>query len=74
MTPELQSQLDRLARACRILEMEGHGDMTLGHLCLRDPQGRGFWLKRNAYGLGEIRSSGHFVLVDHEGQQLDGEG
>lgn len=74
MTPELRSQLDRLARACRILEMEGHGDMTLGHLCLRDPQGRGFWLKRNAYGLGEIRSARDFVLVDDEGQQLEGEG
>jgi L-fuculose-phosphate aldolase len=74
LTPELQSQLDQLARACRILEMEGHGDMTLGHLSLRDPKGRGFWLKRNAFGLGEIRSARDFVLVDHEGQQLAGEG
>lgn len=74
MTPELQSQLDQLARACRILEMEGHGDMTLGHLSLRDPQGRGYWLKRNAYGLGEIRSARDFVLVDHQGQQLAGDG
>ena len=74
MTPELQLQLDHLARACRILEMEGHGDMTLGHLSLRDPQGRGYWLKRNAFGLGEILSHKDFVLVDHEGQQLQGEG
>lgn len=74
MDPELKSQLDQLARACRILEMEGHGDMTLGHLSLRDPQGRGYWLKRNAYGLGEIESSRDFVLVDHDGQQLAGEG
>ena len=33
------SIVDELARACRILEMEGHGDMTLGHLSLRDPEG-----------------------------------
>lgn len=29
---QLTEDLDKLARACRILEMEGHGDMTLGHL------------------------------------------
>jgi len=74
MNPELQLMLDKLARGCRILEMEGHGDMTLGHLSLRDPQGRGFWLKRNAFGLGEILSARDFVLVDHEGRQLAGEG
>ena len=27
--------------------------MTLGHLSLRDPAGRGFWMKRNRVGLGE---------------------
>ena len=37
----LQAALADLARACRILEMEGHGDMTLGHLSLRDPGERG---------------------------------
>ena len=74
MDSELTEQLDRLAKACRILEMEGHGDMTLGHLSMRDPLGRGFWLKRNAFGLGEIESSRDFVLVDHEGQKLMGEG
>ena len=63
---QLTEDLDKLARACRILEMEGHGDMTLGHLSLRDPQGRGYWLKRNAYGLGEITSAADFVLVDGE--------
>jgi len=28
----LRESLEKLARACRILEMEGHGDMSLGHL------------------------------------------
>src|SRR5690606_31407358 len=71
---QLREQMDQLATACRILEMEGHGDMTLGHLSLRDPEGRGFWLKRNARGLGEIMSSDDFVLVDFDGNKLDGEG
>jgi len=74
MDQSLQDALNRLARGCRILEMEGHGDMTLGHLSLRDPHGRGFWLKRNARGLGEILSYRDFVLVDERGRQLEGEG
>ncbi|MCK9508892.1 MAG: class II aldolase/adducin family protein, partial [Pigmentiphaga sp.] len=37
MDLELEGLLDKLARACRILEMEGHGDMTLGHVSMRDP-------------------------------------
>jgi L-fuculose-phosphate aldolase len=73
-TGELRAHLDELARACRILEMEGHGDMTLGHLSLRDPQGRGFWLKRNRVGLGEVLGADDFVLVDWEGKQLAGAG
>jgi len=64
---DLRKSLDELSRACRILEMEGHGDMTLGHLSLRDPEGRGFWLKRNRIGLGEVQGAGDFVLVDWDG-------
>ena len=71
---DLHKSLDELARACRILEMEGHGDMTLGHVSLRDPEGRGFWLKRNRIGLGEVQGFGDFVLVDWDGQQLAGSG
>ena len=66
--------LERLAQACRILEMEGHGDMTLGHVSLRDPGGRGFWLKRNRIGLGEVLGPQDFILVSFEGDKLEGEG
>ena len=71
---DLRGALDELARACRILEMEGHGDMTLGHLSLRDPERRGFWLKRNRIGLGEVMGADDFVLVDWDGRQLAGSG
>jgi ribulose-5-phosphate 4-epimerase/fuculose-1-phosphate aldolase len=54
--------------------MEGHGDMTLGHLSLRDPEGRGFWLKRNRIGLGEALGADDFVLVDWDGRQIAGSG
>ena len=40
--------------AVRILAMEGHNDITLGHMSLRDPQGRGLWLKKSKRGLDEI--------------------
>lgn len=74
LDPQLDPQLEKLAAACRILEAEGHGDMTLGHLSLRDPGGRGFWMKRNRAGLGEIRDADDFVLLDFGGAKLEGAG
>ncbi len=74
MTSQTEAALADLARACQILEMEGHGDFSLGHLSLRDPEGRGFWLKRNRFGLGEITGPQDFVLVDLDGAKLAGEG
>ena len=72
--PDLTAALTDLARACRILEMEGHGDMTLGHLSLRDPAGRGFWMKRNRIGLGEVLGPDDFVLVGWDGEKIAGSG
>jgi len=66
--------LKNLAVAHRILEMEHQGDMTLGHLSARDPEDRGFWMKRNAIGLGEVGGPEDFVLLSLDGQQLDGTG
>ncbi|HXD13426.1 MAG TPA: class II aldolase/adducin family protein [Xanthobacteraceae bacterium] len=66
--------LTEAARACRILDMEGHGDMTLGHLSVREAGGHGFWMKRNQIGLGEVLGPDDFVLVDWDGQQIAGSG
>lgn len=74
ISSELTAALHDLAKACRILEMEGHGDMSLGHLSLRDPEGRGFWMKQNAFWLGEVLGPDDFVLVDMEGKKIAGEG
>lgn len=70
----LRHKLGRLATAHRVLEMEGHGDMTLGHMSLRDPEGRGFWLKRKAIGLGEVQGPEDYVLLDFDGRKLTGGG
>jgi L-fuculose-phosphate aldolase len=66
--------LNRLAAGCRILAMEGHNDMALGHMSLRDPQGRGLWLKKAQRGLDEILGPSHFVLIDFQGRQLENHG
>ena len=66
--------LDDLAVACRVLGREGHDDMNLGHIAGRDPQGRGFWLKRSGVSLSEVEGQDDFVLLDFDGAQLAGEG
>jgi len=70
----LGAELDKLARGTRILEMEGHGSRTLGHTALRDPDGRGFWLKRYGITFGEVFDRRDFVLVDFDGNKLAGDG
>src|SRR6185437_16629072 len=69
-----RKQLTDAARACRVLDMEGHGDMTLGHLSVRDSSGKGFWMKRNQIGLGEVIGADDFVLLDWDGKQIAGPG
>lgn len=70
----LKSDLDELAAACRILELEGHGDRIWGHMALRDPDGRGFWMKRADVALGEIHDARDFVLLDFDGRKIAGAG
>jgi L-fuculose-phosphate aldolase len=70
----LDAALTELAHGCRVLHIEGHADMTLGHLSLRDPGGRGVWLKRSGIGLGEVQGAEDFVLIDFSGQRLAGDG
>ncbi|GAA3732239.1 ribulose-5-phosphate 4-epimerase/fuculose-1-phosphate aldolase [Spinactinospora alkalitolerans] len=65
--------LHELARAHRILEMEGHGDMSMGHLSYRDPHGRGLWLKQGNLGLEEVTGR-DFILIDFDGNVLEGQG
>lgn len=60
--------------AYRILDMEGHTDMTQGHLTIRDPAGRGFWIKRTGIAFSEVRGSKDFVLVDLSGKRMAGIG
>ena len=72
-SPAVVDILDDLARAHRILEMEDHGDMSMGHLSFRDPEGRGAWLKRGNLGFEEVQP-GDFILIDWDGNVLEGTG
>ncbi|MDL4821802.1 class II aldolase/adducin family protein [Actinomadura opuntiae] len=69
---QLGESLDELADACRVLASAGHNDLTLGHCSLRDPQGRGFWLKRPGLGLDEIADRRDFHLLSWSGVPVDG--
>ncbi len=70
----LAAELDDLARACRILDMEGHTDLTQGHLTMRDPDGRGIWMKRRGISLRQVRDIEDLVLISFEGELLAGDG
>lgn len=69
----IAATLHDVGRAHRILEMEGHGDMSMGHLSYRDPFGRGLWLKRGNLALAEVEGD-DFILIDFDGNVLEGQG
>lgn len=60
-------------RACQVLAASGQSDMVWGHAGLRDPDGRGVWMKCAGWGFEEIDAS-RIVLVTPEGEVLEGTG
>lgn len=62
----------KLALGCRILAMEGHGDVIWGHMSVRDPNNpEQYWMKANGVGLEEI-SEDDLVLLDYAGNKVAG--
>jgi len=57
-----------------VLGRGGHTHLTLGHLSLRDPEGRGFWLKVRGKALDEVRGADDFLLLGFDGRTLKGDG
>jgi L-fuculose-phosphate aldolase len=62
-----------ISLGCRVLAEADHGDLVWGHVSARDPGGRGVWMKAAALGFEEVGPD-DVVLVDREGEVLDGEG
>jgi L-fuculose-phosphate aldolase len=58
---------------CRVLGMMGLSDLIWGHISVRDPDGRGVWIKAGGLGFDEIGEE-QVLLVDREGNLLEGSG
>lgn len=63
----------RVVRASAALAAAGQQDLVWGHVAVRDPQGRGAWLKAAGWGFAEVTAP-RVVLVDWAGEVLDGDG
>lgn len=61
------------ALGSRVLGSQDQSDFVWGHLSVRDPDGRGVWMKSAGYGFEEMTPD-RIVLVDPEGAVLAGEG
>jgi ribulose-5-phosphate 4-epimerase/fuculose-1-phosphate aldolase len=58
---------------CRALAAAGQADMVWGHPSVRDPDGRGVWMKASGWGFEEV-DAGKIVLVSQSGKVLAGAG
>lgn len=74
LTDAVAEELEKLIRFCRILEIEGQGDRTLGFASVRDPHGNGFWIKRSHIALGEVFDSRDFFHIGADNRIVSGEG
>jgi ribulose-5-phosphate 4-epimerase/fuculose-1-phosphate aldolase len=62
-----------VVRASRALAAAGLSDMVWGHAAIRDPGGRGVWMKAAGWGFEEIDTS-RVLLVSPDGEVLSGTG
>ncbi len=62
-----------VALAGKTLAAAGQDDFIWGHPSVRDPDGRGIWIKSSGWGMGEIDED-RVVLVSNEGEILEGQG
>ena len=64
---------EKLVMSCNILAQEGHGNLTLGHVTARKADQPYLHMKSHDFGLEEI-SPADIILIDLEGNQLEGAG
>jgi L-fuculose-phosphate aldolase len=68
-----QLMREQVALASNILGLEDLGDFVLGHVSVRDPEGRGVWMKASGWGFEEITPD-RVVLVGWDGTLVSGDG
>lgn len=71
MTTPVQAAIEA-AQANQALAVAGQTDMVWGHASVRDPEGRGIWMKASEWGFEEITVD-RLVLVTPDGEVLEGE-
>jgi L-fuculose-phosphate aldolase len=72
-TEQDRAMRELVATASNVLGVEDLGDFTLGHVSVRDAQGRGVWMKAAGWGFEEVTPE-RVLLVGWEGEVLAGEG
>lgn len=65
--------IQAVVSASHVLAETGLNDMVWGHASVRDPDGRGVWMKSSGWGFEEVDSS-KVVLVDEFGHVIVGTG
>ncbi len=73
LTAHDQAIREQIATASRVLATEDLGDFFLGHVSVRDPAGRGVWMKATGWGFEEITPD-RVLLVGWDGEVLAGTG
>ncbi|MGH3343252.1 MAG: class II aldolase/adducin family protein [Carbonactinosporaceae bacterium] len=68
-----QDARELVSLASRVLGAADQGDLIWGHASVRDPGGRGVWIKQSGFGLEEVTAD-RVHLVDEKGNVLEGEG
>lgn len=63
----------RVVEAGRALAVAGQSDMVWGHVALRDPEGRGVWMKASGWAFDEVTDE-RVLLVGWDGTRLLGAG
>lgn len=69
--PGAQQPAGEIVTGCHVLGLGDHGDPVWGHVSLRDPDGRGVWLKAGPKGFDEVGAD-DVVLIDFDGRRLAG--
>jgi ribulose-5-phosphate 4-epimerase/fuculose-1-phosphate aldolase len=65
--------IEEAVRASRALAAAGLTDMVWGHAAIRDPDGRGAWMKAAGWGFEEVDAD-RVLLVSPDGEVLSGTG
>src|SRR5574341_1724852 len=73
LTEQDQLIREQVAIASNVLGLEDLGDFFLGHASVRDPEGRGAWMKATGWGFEEITPD-RVLLVGWDGTVVAGEG